>query len=188
MLAKGQPHIHLPALAVAWLKLTSVCLVLSVKLHGAHRQEMGGEREREREGGNVVGGIWREATRRNIQRARAAWESKALKSVVFTAALLKKRVVHFCVLFFVRLLPCSMLIQFVPSEEKGGSWMLSGQDFTVAYGPRNGGSHVGVFNCPWNIHYVTLSMTIYVKGSAVWDWTETPCLSILLHSLYVMII
>lgn len=53
MLAKGQPHIHFPALAVAWIKLTSVCLVLSIKQHGAHRQEIGGERE----GGNVVGGI-----------------------------------------------------------------------------------------------------------------------------------
>lgn len=50
MLAKGQPHIHFSALTVAWIKLTSVCLVPSIKRHSAHMQEMGGERERGREG------------------------------------------------------------------------------------------------------------------------------------------
>lgn len=47
ILAKGQPHIHFPALTVARIKVTSVCLVLSIKRQGAPRQEMGGERERE---------------------------------------------------------------------------------------------------------------------------------------------
>lgn len=50
--------------------------------------------------------------------------------------------------------------------------MLTGQDFVIGYGPRKGGSHVGLLNWPWNIHYVTLSVTIYVQGRLVTDITE----------------
>lgn len=43
ILVKGLPHIYFSALTVVWIKLTSVCLVLSIKRHSAHKREMGGE-------------------------------------------------------------------------------------------------------------------------------------------------
>lgn len=74
------------ALIVAQIKHAFLCAIPSVKKHGAHRQEERGgcvwereEREGEREGEREVGGIWRGAMRRNIQRATAAWNRKPFK-------------------------------------------------------------------------------------------------------------
>ena len=55
MLVKGQSPFHFSALTVAWIKLASLCLVLSLKQHTDKRRggEGGreGERKRERERG-----------------------------------------------------------------------------------------------------------------------------------------
>jgi len=94
MLVKGQPHIHFPALTVAWIKLTSACLVLSIKQHGAHRREMGGERGRE--GGRECGG-------RDMRRSYEEEYSESQSSVrarhrnlLCLQHLCEERVEHFC--------------------------------------------------------------------------------------------
>lgn len=83
MLGIGQPYIHSQAQPVAWIKLTSVCLVLSIKRHSAH-QEKGGERERE--------GMWWEGFSESYSSVR----EQGIEICCVHSSSLKKRVVHFC--------------------------------------------------------------------------------------------
>lgn len=92
---------------------------------GRGEREWESERERERGGvGAVVGGIWREAKRRNIQRATAAWESNALKSCVFTAALQRQGGAFLCSSLSVVCCPAVWFHLVILSGEKKEGWML----------------------------------------------------------------
>lgn len=91
---KGQPQIHFPALTVAWIKLTSVWLVLSKKPDRAQRREMRGKRGRE--GVSECGG-------RDMKRGYEEENSETHSSVrarhrnaLCVQHLSQERSVHFC--------------------------------------------------------------------------------------------